>query len=84
MAGTSVTDPLNLGLSGLASGIDTSAVVDALMNVAKQPQLALTHKKAQASARSTSSGSSLTIRLRGTAMKRLASSARVFIAVSVC
>ncbi len=56
MASTSVTDPLNLGLSGLASGIDTSAVVDALMNVAKQPQLALTHKKAQASARSTALG----------------------------
>lgn len=56
MASTSVTDPLNLGLSGLASGIDTSAVVDALMNVAKQPQLALTHKQAQASARSTALG----------------------------
>ena len=56
MASTSVTDPLNMGLSGLASGIDTSAVVDALMNVAKQPQTALTHKKAQASARATALG----------------------------
>ena len=45
-----------MGLSGLASGIDTSAVVDALMNVAKQPQTALTHKKAQASARATALG----------------------------
>jgi flagellar hook-associated protein 2 len=56
LASTSVTDPLNLGLSGLASGIDTSSVVDALMNVARQPQTALTHKKAQASARSTALG----------------------------
>jgi flagellar hook-associated protein 2 len=56
LAGTSVTDPLKLGLSGLASGIDTSAVVDALMNVAKQPQTALSHKKDQASARSTALG----------------------------
>lgn len=56
MASTSVTDPLNLGLSGLASGINTSSVVDALMNVARQPQTALTHKKAQASARSTALG----------------------------
>jgi flagellar hook-associated protein 2 len=53
LASTSVTDPLNLGLSGLASGIDTSSVVDALMAVAKQPQTALSHKKDQASARST-------------------------------
>lgn len=56
MASTSVTDPLNLGLSGLASGIDTSSVVDALMNVARQPQDALNHKKAQASARSVALG----------------------------
>lgn len=56
MAGTNVTDPLNLGLSGLASGIDTSSVVDALMNIAKQPQLALQHKQAQAQARSTALG----------------------------
>jgi flagellar hook-associated protein 2 len=56
LASTSVTDPLNLGLSGLASGIDTSSVVDALMNVARQPQTALTHKKAQASARATALG----------------------------
>jgi flagellar hook-associated protein 2 len=56
LASTSVTDPLNLGLSGLASGIDTSSVVDALMAVARQPQDALNHKKAQASARSTALG----------------------------
>ncbi|HEX6458468.1 MAG TPA: flagellar filament capping protein FliD [Thermoleophilaceae bacterium] len=56
MASTSVTDPLNLGLSGLASGIDTSSVVDALMNIAKQPQLALQHKKDQANARSVALG----------------------------
>lgn len=56
MASTSVTDPLNLGLSGLASGIDTSSVVDALMAVAKQPQTALQHKKDQASARATALG----------------------------
>jgi flagellar hook-associated protein 2 len=56
LASTSVTDPLNLGLSGLASGIDTSAVVDALMNVARQPQTALQHKKDQANARSTALG----------------------------
>jgi flagellar hook-associated protein 2 len=56
LASTSVTDPLNLGLSGLASGIDTSAVVDALMNIARQPQTALTHKKAQAQARATALG----------------------------
>jgi flagellar hook-associated protein 2 len=57
LAGTNVTDPLNLGLSGLASGIDTSSVVAALMNIAKQPQLALQHKQAQAQARSTALGS---------------------------
>jgi flagellar hook-associated protein 2 len=57
LAGTNVTDPLNLGLSGLASGIDTSSVVDALMNIAKQPQIALQHKQAQAQARSTALGS---------------------------
>jgi len=57
LAGTNVTDPLNLGLSGLASGIDTSSVVDALMAVAKQPQQALQHKQAQAQARSTALGS---------------------------
>lgn len=56
MASTNITDPLNLGLSGLASGIDTTSVVDALMNVARQPQTALTHKKAQAGARSTALG----------------------------
>jgi flagellar hook-associated protein 2 len=56
LASTSVTDPLNLGLSGLASGIDTSSVVDALMAVARQPQDALNHKKAQAQARSTALG----------------------------
>jgi len=56
LAGTNVTDPLNLGLSGLASGIDTSSVVSALMNIAKQPQLALQHKQAQAQARSTALG----------------------------
>jgi len=56
LAGTNVTDPLNLGLSGLASGIDTSSVVDALMNVAKQPEIALQHKQAQAQARSTALG----------------------------
>jgi len=57
LAGTNVTDPLNLGLSGLASGIDTSSVVDALMAIAKQPQQALQHKQAQAQARSTALGS---------------------------
>jgi flagellar hook-associated protein 2 len=56
LAGTNVTDPLNLGLSGLASGIDTSSVVDALMAIAKQPQQALQHKQAQAQARSTALG----------------------------
>lgn len=56
MAGTNVTDPLNLGLSGLASGIDTTSVVDALMAIAKQPQQALQHKQAQAQARSTALG----------------------------
>jgi flagellar hook-associated protein 2 len=45
-----------MGLSGLASGIDTSSVVAALMAVAKQPQDALNHKKDQASARSTALG----------------------------
>jgi flagellar hook-associated protein 2 len=56
VASSNVTDPLNLGLSGLASGIDTSSVVDALMAVARQPQTALSHKKAEASARSTALG----------------------------
>src|ERR1051325_10532383 len=56
MAATSVTDPLNLGLSGLASGIDTTSVVNALMAIAKQPQTALQHKKDQASARATALG----------------------------
>ncbi|HET8672037.1 MAG TPA: flagellar filament capping protein FliD [Thermoleophilaceae bacterium] len=56
MAGTNVTDPLNLGLSGLASGIDTTSVVNALMAIAKQPQTALQHKKDQAGARSTALG----------------------------
>ncbi|HET8673489.1 MAG TPA: flagellar filament capping protein FliD [Thermoleophilaceae bacterium] len=56
MAGTNVTDPLNLGLSGLASGIDTTSVVNALMAIAKQPQTALQHKKDQATARSTALG----------------------------
>ncbi len=56
MAGTSVTDPLNLGLSGLASGIDTTSVVNALMAIARQPQTALQHKKDQANARATALG----------------------------
>jgi flagellar hook-associated protein 2 len=56
MAGTNVTDPLNLGLSGLASGIDTTSVVSALMAIAKQPQTALQHKKDQANARATALG----------------------------
>jgi flagellar hook-associated protein 2 len=56
LASTSVTDPLNLGLSGLASGIDTTSVVSALMAIAKQPQTALQHKKDQASARATALG----------------------------
>src|ERR1051325_10427648 len=56
MAATSVTDPLNLGLSGLASGIDTTSVVSALMAIARQPQTALQHKKDQANARATALG----------------------------
>jgi flagellar hook-associated protein 2 len=56
VAGTSVTDPLNLGLSGLASGIDTTSVVNALMAIAKQPQAALQHKRDQANARATALG----------------------------
>jgi flagellar hook-associated protein 2 len=56
VAGTSVTDPLNLGLSGLASGIDTTSVVNALMAIAKQPQTALQHKRDQANARATALG----------------------------
>jgi flagellar hook-associated protein 2 len=56
LAGTNVTDPLNLGLSGLASGIDTTSVVNALMAIARQPQDALNHKKDQANARATALG----------------------------
>jgi len=56
VAGTNVTDPLNLGLSGLASGIDTTSVVSALMAIARQPQTALQHKKDQANARATALG----------------------------
>src|SRR5207244_4166122 len=35
---TSTTDPLNLGLSGLSSGLDTSTIITQLMAINKIPQ----------------------------------------------
>ena len=35
---TSTTDPVNLGLSGLSSGLDTSTIITQLMAINKIPQ----------------------------------------------
>jgi len=50
---TSVTDPLNLGMSGLASGIDTSTIVQQLMAINAQPQNRLKLQQATAQSRLT-------------------------------
>jgi flagellar hook-associated protein 2 len=50
---SSVTDPLNLGLSGLASGIDTSTIVTQLMAINAQPQNRLKLQQATAQSRLT-------------------------------
>jgi flagellar hook-associated protein 2 len=50
---TSTTDPLNLGMSGLASGIDTSTIVQQLMAINAQPQNALKLQQSAMQARLT-------------------------------
>jgi flagellar hook-associated protein 2 len=48
---TSTTDPVNLGMSGLASGLDTSTIVTQLMAINRQPQDALKLKQSTMQAR---------------------------------
>src|SRR5919108_1166825 len=40
-----------ISLSGLASGLDTSSIVDALMQIERQPQVRLTTQKSQVAQR---------------------------------
>lgn len=62
-------------LGGLASGIDTTSLVDGLMNVARQPVTALTKKKAEIdSASSTISGLSTKLSALKTAALALSTS----------
>jgi flagellar hook-associated protein 2 len=54
---TSTTDPTNLGMSGLASGIDTSTIIQQLMQINQIPQNKLKLQQSAMQARATALGS---------------------------